>query len=243
MKGLMLHCGAQETTRDDVENCPTPDATVSHHPIAHAKLLTATEACLADYGFQTMTGTYGMTHEGNRFFGLLDLYNGDKDFGLTVGVRNSHDKSFTAGLVAGSRVFVCDNLCFSGEIRLARKHTRWINRDLPNLMGRMIGRLGAHFNKQESQIGLYKDHELSEDRARWLIVEGMKRGVYGATQVPKILAEWEDPSHEEFKDPTMWRYFNAVTEVAKGWSTPQIMARTPLLHGICDMEAGFSVSA
>jgi hypothetical protein len=28
-------------------------------------------------------------------------------------------------------VFVCDNLAFSGEIKIARKHTRFIVRDLP----------------------------------------------------------------------------------------------------------------
>jgi hypothetical protein len=32
-----------------------------------------------------------------------------------LGLRNSHDKRFPAGLVGGSAVFVCDNLAFSGE--------------------------------------------------------------------------------------------------------------------------------
>jgi len=45
------------------------------------------------------------------------------DFALVVGLRNSHDKSFPAGLVIGASVLVCDNLSFSGEVRLARKHT------------------------------------------------------------------------------------------------------------------------
>ncbi len=38
-------------------------------------------------------------------------------------VRNSHDKTFPAGIVAGTQVPVCDNLSFAGEISLARKHT------------------------------------------------------------------------------------------------------------------------
>ena len=42
---------------------------------------------------------------------------------FVVGVRNSHDKSFPAGLVIGASIFVCDNLSFSGEVKLARKHT------------------------------------------------------------------------------------------------------------------------
>jgi hypothetical protein len=48
-----------------------------------------------------------------------------------VGIRNSHDKAFAAGIIAGAQVLVCDNLCFSGEILLARKHTGHIHYDLP----------------------------------------------------------------------------------------------------------------
>jgi len=35
-----------------------------------------------------------------------------------VGLRNSHDKTFPAGLVAGTRVFICANLSFSGLIQM-----------------------------------------------------------------------------------------------------------------------------
>ena len=44
-----------------------------------------------------------------------------------------------AGLAVGAAVFVCDNLSFSGEVRLARKHTAHFERDLPQLVGRTIG--------------------------------------------------------------------------------------------------------
>ena len=40
-----------------------------------------------------------------------------------VGFRNSHDKSMVAGICAGARVFVCDNLAFSGDFSEKRKHT------------------------------------------------------------------------------------------------------------------------
>lgn len=43
-----------------------------------------------------------------------------------LGLRNSPDKMFPAGIVAGASVFVCDNLSFSGVINLARKHPRFI---------------------------------------------------------------------------------------------------------------------
>ena len=58
-----------------------------------------------------------------------------------LGLRNSHDKTFPAGIVAGSAVFICDNLAFSGEVKLARKHTTHITRDLPRLVQSAVGQL------------------------------------------------------------------------------------------------------
>ena len=64
------------------------------------------------------------------------------DHSLVVGLRNSHDHSFCLGVSLGSRVFVCDNLAFSGEVRVARKHTNRIAFDLPKLVNGAVGLLG-----------------------------------------------------------------------------------------------------
>ena len=42
------------------------------------------------------------------------------------------------GMVAVAAVFVCDNLSFSGEVQFGRKHTSFIARDLPELIGQSI---------------------------------------------------------------------------------------------------------
>ncbi len=82
------------------------------------------------------TQAHSLSHNNNRYFGLMEVKRqvNDPDYCWVVGVRNSHDKSFPAGITAGASVFVCDNLSFSGEVKLARKHTRFITRDLPTLL-------------------------------------------------------------------------------------------------------------
>ena len=72
------------------------------------------------------------------------------------------------------------------------------------------------------------------------MVEGIKRGVIGCTHLPRVLAEWETPSHDEFSQANVWRLFNAVTEVAKQWSADQLYKRTQLLHGLCNAEVGIA---
>jgi predicted SpoU family rRNA methylase len=57
-------------------------------------------------------------------FAVLTYSNGvEEDMGLSIGIRNSYDKSMSIGVALGARVFVCDNLAISGEIRIVRKHT------------------------------------------------------------------------------------------------------------------------
>jgi hypothetical protein len=74
----------------------------------------------------------GLFHDGARYIGLLEITNGSSypDYSRVLGIRNSHDKRFPAGLVPGSQVMVCDNLAFSGDIQVAWKHTGMILNDL-----------------------------------------------------------------------------------------------------------------
>jgi hypothetical protein len=49
-------------------------------------------------GLHVVSEAHGLAHDGQRYFGLLQVANGSnpEDFGLVVGVRNAHDKSFPA---------------------------------------------------------------------------------------------------------------------------------------------------
>ena len=185
---------------------------------------------------------HGMSADGARYFGLLQIVNGDKegDYCYVLGLRNSHDKRFPAGLVVGSGVFVCDNLAFSGEIKIARKHTRFIMRDLPGLVSGAVGQLGDRWHEQAHRIDTYRRHELSEAQAHDLVIRALDNRAITVTQVPAILQEWRTPRHPEFAEDgrTAWRFFNAVTESAKAgglWTLPQ---RTQALHGLLDGEVG-----
>src|SRR5580700_744097 len=122
---LMLHRGALHVTRDEIARIATPTRTQTWVPIPHLTLLDGVQSALERAGLTVAGEDHALGREGNRLFSLLRLADGTGpgDFGLTVGVRNSHDQSFPAGLVIGATVFVCDNLSFSGEVRLARKHT------------------------------------------------------------------------------------------------------------------------
>ena len=133
---LMVHCGGTRVERRELAGLGTPAPTATWQPIPHATLLAEVEGALGRNGLRVTGEEHAVAREGDRYFGLLQVANGKapEDHAWVLGLRNSHDQSFPAGLVVGSRVLACDNLAFSGEIVLARKHTRWILRDLPRLV-------------------------------------------------------------------------------------------------------------
>ena len=245
MPNLMLHCGAHHADRDEVTAAPTPARTQSWVPIPHHHLLDRVESTLAGCGMRIVNEAHGLWGDGQRYFGLLEVRNGkaDGDYGLVVGLRNSHDKTFPAAIASGAAVFCCDNLSFSGEVKLARRHTRFIERDLPRVVSTAVGRLTDMRHKQDDRITHYKATEILDRQAHDLVVRALDAGVVPASQLPKVLAEWREPQHSEFAEGgrTGWRLFNAFTEVLKGRNLAMLPRRTQALHGLLDAECGLAV--
>lgn len=260
---LIIHCGAAVVERDAVAQVVTPERTDTWTPISHLEFLNQVEANLGGQNLRVVNQAHALTKNGDRYFGLLQVDNRPADivseewygkqdsahikfeqqseYGYIVGLRNSHDKSYPASLVVGSQVFVCDNLSFSGEIKVSRKHTTYISRDLPALTAKAIGLLAEKWTDQENRFTAYKQHELSNVDAHDLLIRALDIKAVTAQQIPHVLREWRTPRHPEFAacGPTAWRLFNAVTEVAKDtgslWGLPR---RTTALHGLLDQACG-----
>jgi hypothetical protein len=237
--------GAEKVERGQLALIPTPDATETWCPIPHTSLLDQVMSTLDRSGLRIVTEAHGVTPDGANYFGLLHIAatNGDnaEDFGLVVGVRNSHSMRFPAGLVVGAQVTVCSNLSFSGEIKIARKHTRFIMRDLPMLVERAIGQLGDQRRTQEKRFLTYKQHELGDQKAHDLIVRSLDAQVLPVTKIPDVIKEWREPRHADFNERTAWSLFNGFTEVLKYGNIDMLPKRTQALHGLMDTACGLIV--
>src|ERR1041385_4993413 len=164
---LLLHCGAHAVDRVIIGSTSTPEATATWTPLPHMALIEEVEQVLQSNGLSVVNQAHSLTHDGLRYFGLMEIQNGaiHQDYAWVLGLRNSHDKTFPAGIVAGASVFVCDNLSFSGEIKIPRNPPRFILGDLPFLTERAIGRLLERWHHQDQRIGAYKGKDLSDSSA------------------------------------------------------------------------------
>ena len=249
----MLHCGANAVNREQVEEVKTPKNEGRWHPISHAYLIGELIKRLPTFGMRVVEEAHGLFHnkksgaEGDRYFGMFqvepDEGNESNDFSLVFGLRNSHDKSFAAGLALGSGVFVCDNLAFSGEVTLARRHTTNIINDLPNIINTAVSKLVDARASQAKRIEAYKESDLSRTEAQSLIIDMLRANAINVTTVPKVLEQWDTPAHPEFKERNGWSMFNAVTEALKGSSLVQLPGRTTKLHAVMDNFAGITLDA
>ncbi len=238
---LVLHCGAHQVSRESVTAAPTPTNTDTHFPIAHSQLLDRVTNLVDTSGWSITSEAHALSHNNNRYFGLLELQSSRDDHGLVIGIRNSHDKTFPASLALGSKVFVCDNLSFSGDIKISRKHTRHITDDLPRVVAEAFGRLAGYRTRQNHRFDAYKQSSVGVAEAHDLIVKAIDAQAIAAPAVPAVLKEWRSPSHPEFRPRTAWSLFNAFTEVYKDGSLIQTHQKSQRLHGLLDAHLGIAV--
>jgi hypothetical protein len=241
---LMLHCGATEVARNDLQLVELPEYTRTYCPIGHDTFVDLVEDKLQEVGFRFGTQAHSLTKQGNRYFGLVELLCGQENdqHAMVVGIRNSIDKSFPAALAFGSQVFVCDNLAFSGEIKVSRKHTTNIMRDLPALVGAAVMNTEMMRNNQNLRFEQYQDTYIRGRTADHLIIEMLRHGAINTSRVQKVVEQWDEPDHD-FGGRTIWRLFNAVTESLKEAPLHDVPPRTIALQAVLDKAAKFTPKA
>jgi hypothetical protein len=241
---LMLHAGANRITRQDITKIETPEGTDTWHPLAHSDLLDLVTHTLARFDLDVVGEDHGVAGEGGEdYFGVLEVRargtsDDGKEWGTLVGLRNSNRKRYPAALVAGSRVFVCDNMAFSGEVKMTHKHTSKLAEKLPGLVTEAVERVGGLHKIQEVRFGRYKAIEAPGREVDSIVIDALDAGALPASKIPRVLAEYRQPSHREHLGPdgraTTWTLFNAFTEALKGTSGMLLPKRTMDIQHILD---------
>src|SRR4051812_40331297 len=197
---LILHAGGKLATLDELRNCKTPPPEGRWHPVAHATVLASVKETLHGAGYVVKSEKLALARADARFFGVLDLETPlVQGVGLSVGVRNSVDKSFPLGFAAGSRVFVCDNLAFRSELLVRRKHTLNGMRAFGQAIGTAVTSLASFKDAEECRIRRMAGLEITPAQASHFILTAYRRGIISALQLPKVCREWEEPRHDDFR--------------------------------------------
>jgi len=238
---LILHCGAGLVERNELEGVVLPPETETYVPIGHNVFIDMVEDKMREVGFTFGDQAHSLTRDGNRYFGMVQLMNGNNsdEHALVMGVRNSYDKAFAATVMFGAYVFLCDNLSYSAEVVIGRKHTTNIMRDLPRLVAAGVSNTKAMSNVQDARFEAYKRAHLMDYKADNLMIELLRREVITTTRFERMVNEWYEPSYDH-GPKKVWRLFNACTEALKGTPTHDMPRRTIGLQALMDQHTGFT---
>lgn len=239
MNGMMLHCGSEQVTRAMVEAVPVPARTQSWNPVPYGDAINFLHEQVSYLGLETESESYGLNKAGDQMFGLITLKTDREDNGLSIGLRQSYNKSLALGVAVGAQVFVCDNLCFSGSaFKVVRKNTRYVWGDFRALVASQVAQALPHYEAVNAQCDALKAAPCTERRGYATLGVAMGEGILTPTQATVAFEDWKNPRHEEFTDRNAWSLYNAVTEGLKKGAPARILDRHAKAHDFFN-EIGF----
>jgi hypothetical protein len=205
----------QRVTRAELALLETPPATDTFQPISHARLIESLEESLSLRLIRIKREEYAVSPDGMKLFGLIELNAEFQGVRFAIGLRNANDKSMRLGMVAGYRVFVCDNMALGGDFKpLLAKHSKRF--DLVESVSIGVDRIQRGFQPLRQLIDGMRARELSTDEARSIIYRAFMENRFPVKLMKTVHREFfVAPSYVEFKPSTVWSLSNAFTTAFK----------------------------
>ena len=254
-------------TMADLSKMKTPPPTATHFPVPHYDIMSEQLDQLDACGYSWKNLEIGGSHEAMRCFWILDIENPTvaRGWNSVWGGRNSHDMMYSALFLAGLGVWICDNLQFTGEIKVSSKHTKHIGSSLKRMVTRGLFELTQFdainaerhaayeaFTLPEEEFEVIETPDETEDRIvhestpfiHDFVVKSMDRGVISPSSIKLVLDAWREPGFAEFQPRNAWSLSNAYTEAFKKYSNPhQLFGRGISLTSMMDELVEFQAPA
>ncbi len=231
---LLVHRGGHLVTRDDLALIAVPESTESYLPVPHNHLADTLATIGRDIlqGFTFHKEQYAVSREGLQMFGVHVFKSSHTELGLSVGFRNSYDKSMSIGIAIGAEVFVCDNLALTGDITIMKKHTRNVWQGLEDAAISTLYRSIKNFEQICSDSEAMRGVEIGDDEAFRMIGLLFGHGILSPRQLPVVKEQWLNPAHDDFQPRNVWSFYNAATEALKSTPPIAIMEKHIQLHAL-----------
>jgi hypothetical protein len=222
--------GNNRVSEAEVIAVPDVPFTRTFHPVHHREVITAIKDGVQAVGLDIVQAEYVLAQNGQRMFGVYDLSQGTGELSWSIGIRNSMNKSMSLGITAGTRVFVCENLCFSGEFLAFRRHTSGLDLDeLSFLAYRSMRKMMPLLRRfQDWHLGL-RNFSLSTVDAKILLVEIMTNSV-----IPPSKFNQFNGLYANVYDDTLWGFHEAATDVLKSSNLLTLPKKNKVLNQVID---------
>ena len=224
-------------SRHDLRYVATPAPMGSRHlPYSFAEFTDTTVAAIEKEGYEITGEQFAVQKDGQRMFGIIKVSNrpvalptvdGQDDiympkWNLIVGVRGSHDQSIARGLVVGSQVMVCSNLCFSGDLgEWSRKQTTNIAGDIGGIIRGAVKKLETKNRELTVDYDQFNRIQISQDDGDRILLDILRdeKNTLSASQFERAIHHWDtlpkEVEEHSANGRNLWWLFNACTHGLK----------------------------
>ena len=227
--------GSKLVTLDHLRTLPEPVALGSRHkPVPHAVLIDALLAEVERRGFTAVRSQLALGAKGAALFGVLDLQPTTlvpgQDRGIAFGFRSSTNETLAIKAVAGTRVFVCDNLAMAGDmIAFLRRSTTGM--DLRDVIATGFDKFLEQSHLLDLHVELMSLTPMSDIAAKELIFDIFYNAVLPARLFEDVARFYFKPTDEmtDCQPRTRWGLHNAFTRAMRDLPPVRLVGATVAL--------------
>ena len=226
----------QSLSLGELNDIPLPEKTATYTPVPHGELIQKTAELtekLLPRNYQFSNSQYGIARNGNQMFGYHtyhDTNSADEKQSLSIGFRNSYDKSMSVGFVMGEQLLICSNLMFLGDVKVLKKHTGEVNEKLMVLLFQMIEGVEGKRAALKSFRKRLWETPMSTNQAYKRLGELYGYDIIHARQLPVVKQEWKKPTFDYGVEGTAWNLYQACTHAMKTAPPSTVLQRHTKLH-------------
>jgi len=230
---LLAHCNTDYVDESQVLAIDPPEGTATWQPIAHRELIFALEVELTiAQQFEIIRKDYSLSQDGHQMFGVWTLQSINNDMAFALGLRNSTNKRLSVGVVAGTRVFVCDNLAFSGEFIVFRRHTSRIRDDLHSMVAAAVEQVSGKLLDFADWHKQLINYCLPKQRAEMLTFRAMEQRILPPSKFNQFYKLFFD-AKAPYRAPTLLHWHEAITEILREYSLFRQADANAKLNALC----------
>lgn len=132
-----------------------------------------------------------------------------------------------------------DNLSFSAELMVRRKHTRFGADRFRDDIAQCVAKLDEFRLAEQGRITRMQETPIGNVEAESFMLRAYEHRLVSHRTLPGLIEAWREPAHEAFEERTLWSLFNCFTLVMadRAKSNPQAhAAATMRLQGLLNPE-------
>lgn len=221
---MSILCTKNPSTEMDVRMVPVPETTRSYTPMPHGDLIDTITTQLSHHlpQYHIVNKQYGLAREGQQLFGLMTLKKNDYDvvdaeivedsLDISIGFRNSYDKSMSVGIVGGAKVFICDNMMMSSDaVKFMKRHTKNVLKEFDYMLWTNLPELQHQFVSLKQAKAALEEVEIEHEQGYEFLGRMFGNKLLTPVQLSSAVEDWRTPSFQAFKPRTAWSLYNAAT--------------------------------